>query len=138
MVLAHHRPDRVDTSPPDHPSPRAFDVPFDRVGRQGHGSIVAFEGLRVAPQDAEGTCTQIIERIGAARVEVVCLEQPDEMPAWDEEVRAAAAEGVTFSHGWVIRAFEGDGALSVVGLKRCTRVFDAQGRFDPRYDETTD
>ncbi|MFQ5601035.1 MAG: FAD-dependent oxidoreductase [Candidatus Krumholzibacteriia bacterium] len=81
-------------------------------------------------------CARAALRLGAVTVDVVCLEQQDEMPAYAEEMARATEEGIRFHHGWGIRAFSGNGAVSRVELKRCTRVFDEQGRFDPRYDET--
>jgi len=80
-------------------------------------------------------CARTALRLGAARVDVICLEQPAEMPAYAPEIRQAASEGVQFHHGWGIRAFSGNGTLAGVDLKRCTRVFDGAGRFAPEYDE---
>ena len=81
-------------------------------------------------------CARSALRMGAAAVDVVCLEQPGEMPAYAGEVIRCTGEGVRFHHGWGIRALAGNGALARLELKRCTRVFDEAGRFDPRYDET--
>jgi NADPH-dependent glutamate synthase beta subunit-like oxidoreductase/NAD-dependent dihydropyrimidine dehydrogenase PreA subunit len=80
-------------------------------------------------------CARSALRLGAAAVDVVCLEQRGEMPAYEEEVIRSTEEGVRFHHGWGIRALAGNGALARLELKRCTRVFDESGRFDPRYDE---
>ncbi|UCE01557.1 MAG: FAD-dependent oxidoreductase [Candidatus Latescibacterota bacterium] len=99
-------------------------------GSFGDRSVLVVGGGNVAIDCARGAL-----RLGAARVAMVCLEQPDEMPAYAEEVDRATAEGVRIWHGWGIHAFSGNGALQRVTLKRCTRVFDAHGRFDPAYDE---
>jgi NADPH-dependent glutamate synthase beta subunit-like oxidoreductase len=80
-------------------------------------------------------CARSALRMGAAAVDVVCLEQREEMPAYEEEVFRSLEEGARLHHGWGIRALAGNGALVRVELKRCTRVFDESGRFDPRYDE---
>ncbi len=71
-------------------------------------------------------------RLGAAEVHEICLERRAEMPAYAFEVEEALAEGVLLHDGWGIRGFRRD----AVELKRCVAVFDDDGRFSPRYDET--
>ena len=39
-------------------------------------------------------------RLGARSVEMVCLEQRHEMPAYEEEIEATLAEGITIRNGW--------------------------------------
>ena len=106
-----------------------------------HGKLASscYEGrhvLVVGGGNVAIDCARAALRLGAAAVQVVCLERPEEMPAHDEQLREAIGEGIRFHHGWGIGAFAGNGAVSRAILKRCTRVFDEQGRFDPRYDES--
>ncbi|MBI2857854.1 MAG: FAD-dependent oxidoreductase [Chloroflexi bacterium] len=75
-------------------------------------------------------------RLGAKSVQMVCLEQRDEMPALPEEVTATLEEGITIHNGWGPRRFLGDGHVTGGEFKRCTSVFDEQGRFSPTYDES--
>jgi heterodisulfide reductase subunit A-like polyferredoxin len=73
-------------------------------------------------------------RLGAAAVHLICLEGCDQMPAYAWEVDEALAEGVLLSNGWGVAGLRGDGGhLTAVELKRCLSVFDAEGRFSPRY-----
>jgi heterodisulfide reductase subunit A-like polyferredoxin len=74
-------------------------------------------------------------RLGAESVDMVCLESRDEMPAYDWEVDDALAEGVVLHTSWGIVELTGDERVRGVTLKRCTAVFDAEGRFSPQYDE---
>ncbi len=74
-------------------------------------------------------------RLGAKNVEMVCLEQRGEMPAYPEEVTATLAEGITIRNGWGPRQVLGNGSVSGIEFKRCTSVFDAEHRFNPKYDE---
>lgn len=75
-------------------------------------------------------------RLGAESVELVCLEKRDEMPAWEREVEEGLEEGLVFHNSWGPKQFIGaDGKVSGVQFKRCTSVFDAEGRFNPAYDE---
>lgn len=58
------------------------------------------------------------------------------MPASNEEIEEALEEGITLNCGWGPKeVLEEDGHVSGVVFKKCTRVFDAQGRFSPEYDE---
>ncbi len=74
-------------------------------------------------------------RLGAKDVEMVCLEQRDEMPAYKEEVEATLAEGIRIRNGWGPMGILGNGSVTGVEFKRCTRVFDDQKRFKPTFDE---
>ena len=74
-------------------------------------------------------------RLGAGRVEMVCLEQRDEMPAYKEEIEATLAEHITLRNGWGPKRITGNGSVTGIELKRCTRVFDDQKRFNPAFDE---
>ena len=76
-----------------------------------------------------------VNRIGPKEVSMVCLETPEQMPAWKHEVHDAKAEGITIYHSWGPRHLMGkDGRFTAVEFMRCTSVFDAQGRFNPSYD----
>lgn len=58
------------------------------------------------------------------------------MPASNEEIEEALEEGIELNCGWGSKeVLEEDGHVSGVVFKKCTRVFDAQGRFSPEYDE---
>jgi len=75
-------------------------------------------------------------RLGAAAVHEISLESRHELPAHEFEVEEALAEGIVLHDGWGICGFRGEDAVSAVELKRCTAVFDADGRFAPAYDES--
>ncbi len=74
-------------------------------------------------------------RLGAAEVHMVCLEQRPDMPAYQWEIDEALGEGVELSDGWGIGGFRGSERVTGIDLKRCTAVFDENGRFSPTYDE---
>lgn len=58
------------------------------------------------------------------------------MPASNEEIEEALEEGIKLNCGWGPKeVLEENGHVSGVVFKKCTRVFDAQGRFSPEYDE---
>jgi NADPH-dependent glutamate synthase beta subunit-like oxidoreductase len=76
-------------------------------------------------------------RKGAGEVTVVCLEERDEMPAWEDEIDTALEEGVEIINCFGPNRFlQEEGQFSGIEFKRCTCVFDEDDRFNPQYDET--
>ena len=71
-----------------------------------------------------------------AMFSLFCLEAREKMPASNEEIEEALEEGIELNCGWGPKeVLEEDGHVSGVVFKKSTRVFDAQGRFSPEYDE---
>ena len=103
-------------------------VIFEKSNRPGGmvgGGNVAIDVARTAA------------RLGSEHVEMFCLESSEDMPASTEEVVEANEDGVHISCGWgpvEVRTGE-NGRVSEVVFKRCLRVFNDEGRFDPQYDE---
>jgi heterodisulfide reductase subunit A-like polyferredoxin len=93
--------------------------------------VVVVGGGNVAVDAARSALRQ-----GAQQVTMVMLESEEECPASPWEIEEAAEEGVTFLHRWGVKEIttQGGKATGLV-LKRCTRVFDEEGRFSPTYDE---
>jgi NADPH-dependent glutamate synthase beta subunit-like oxidoreductase len=133
-------------------APRGLSLEIPGIAREGVALGIAFLG-----DSRRGTAGEISGRVvvigggnvaidaaltasklGADRVELVCVEREDEMPAHEGERRDAVEEGVVFYHGWgPQRILERDGTLSGVEFIRCTAAFDAEGRFNPSYDESS-
>jgi NADPH-dependent glutamate synthase beta subunit-like oxidoreductase/ferredoxin len=69
-------------------------------------------------------------------VHLVCLEQRAEMPADEVEVLEGEEEGLKLHDGRGPSAILGENG-TVTGLRtvRCLSVFDAGGRFNPKFDE---
>ena len=76
-------------------------------------------------------------RTGADEVTMYCLESRREMPASEEEIEEATEEHIAVNNGWgPKRILSENGAVTGVEFKRCTSVFNAEGRFSPQYDES--
>jgi formate dehydrogenase beta subunit len=76
-------------------------------------------------------------RSGAKKVELACLEKREEMPAYLQEIARAEEEGVMIHTAWGPKRILGEGGkVKGMELKRCTSVFDSEGRFSPTYDES--
>jgi heterodisulfide reductase subunit A-like polyferredoxin len=93
-------------------------------------SVVVVGGGNVAV-DAARTA----RRLGADRVRMVALESREQMPAHAVEVAETLAEGIAIDNAWGVTELTGDGQVSGLRLRRCTAVFDAQGRFAPVFDD---
>lgn len=95
------------------------------------GDVVVVGGGNVAIDAA-----RISSRCTDAKISMFCLETREKMPASDEEIEEALEEGIELNCGWGPKeVLEENGHVSGVVFKKCTRVFDAQGRFSPEYDE---
>ena len=95
------------------------------------GDVVVVGGGNVAIDAA-----RISSRCTDAKISMFCLEAREKMPASNEEIEEAHEEGIELNCGWGPKeVLEENGHVSGVVFKKCTRVFDAQGRFSPEYDE---
>lgn len=74
-------------------------------------SVVVVGGGKVA-MDVAMTAL----RLGADKVDLVCQEKRDEMPAFDREIQQAEKEGIVLHTGWGVQKIFGDG----------TRVFGVE------------
>lgn len=96
------------------------------------GDIVIIGGGNVAIDAAR---TSI--RCGKCQVSMYCLESEKEMPASEEEVEEAVSEQIIINHGWGPKeVLTEDGKVTGVVFKKCTRVYDEDGRFAPEYEES--
>lgn len=79
---------------------------------------------------------RMAKRVGADEVTLVSLERRDRMPASEEEVVEAEEENIAIKNGWgPLRIIVEKGKLKGIEFKKCSRVLDAQNRFNPQYDE---
>ena len=76
------------------------------------------------------------QRCGAESVSMFCLEPRDKMPASEEEIAEALEEDVTIDCGWGPKEIlTENGKVTGIVFKRCTSVWNAEGKFAPTYDE---
>ena len=95
------------------------------------GKVVVVGGGNVAID-----ASRVSIRSGAAEVTQLCLESEAEMPASNEEVREAAEDGIVIKNGWGPKeVLVTEGKVSGIVFKKCTAVFDKDGKFNPTYDE---
>lgn len=96
-----------------------------------HGDVVVVGGGNVAVDVARTAA-----RITDGRVTMLCLEQRAEMPAAEDEVKEAEAEGIQVLNGWGPKEVrEENGKVNAIVFRKCTQVKDETGRFNPQYKE---
>jgi len=120
----------------------------EKVVVVGGGNVafdVARTALRQAPESSRSVAKDFYVAADAARmalrhggkeVHLVCLESRAEMPADDIEVEEGTEEGLRMhtSRG-PLRVVGKDGKVLGLATRKVLSVFDAEGRFNPRYDD---
>ena len=98
-----------------------------------NGDVVVVGGGNVACDVARAAL-----RSTDGKVTMLCLEQRNEMPASAAEVAEAEEEGIEVKNGWGPEEIKKDasGNVTAIVFKKCTQVKDADGRFNPQYDES--
>ena len=95
------------------------------------GDVVVIGGGNVAIDVA-----RVSKRCGDVSVSMYCLESRDTMPASLEEIEEAEEENIKINCGWGPKEIlTENGKVSGIVLKKCVSVKDADGRFNPQYDE---
>ena len=95
------------------------------------GTTVVVGGGNVA-MDVAGTAL----RAGSSGVTLLCLESREEMPAARDEVAEALEDGIVIENGWGPKEIiTENGRVTGIVFKKCLSVTDADGRFNPTYDE---
>lgn len=76
-------------------------------------------------------------RMGSDHVEMVCLESREKMPALEDEIHEALEEKIQITNGYgPFELVVEDGRVKAVRFKKCISTLDANGRFNPRFDES--
>lgn len=108
---------------------------LNRVNQEGaltlSGKTVVVGGGNVAIDVARTAL-----RCKSQEVSMFCLESAETMPAAKDEVEEAKEEGIQVNNGWGPKEIlTENGKVTGIVFKRCTAVLDAEGRFNPQYDE---
>jgi NADPH-dependent glutamate synthase beta subunit-like oxidoreductase/coenzyme F420-reducing hydrogenase delta subunit len=101
-------------------------------GRAAIGkNVIVIGGGNVAVDVARSA-----RRLGAPYVKMVCLESPEEVPAWPWEVKEAQEEAIeTIHRRGPRRVIIENGRVAGLEMKEVRYVFDSSGKFNPAYYE---
>ena len=95
------------------------------------GNVVVIGGGNIGADVARTAIRQ-----GADSVNLYCLEAYEDMPMGEEDQELCKADGVVIHAGWGQTEIETKGG-KCAGIKfhRCVSVKNAEGRFDPKFDD---
>ena len=98
--------------------------------------IIVIGGGNVAMDITRSLARLQKQKYGEVNILTTSLESEDIMPADREEVVEAREEGATIDPGWGPQeiVIEND-EIKGLRVQRCIRVFDENGRFNPKFDE---
>jgi len=104
-----------------------------KAGEKGSiGKDVIIIGGGNVAVDAALTCV----KLGVTDVKIVCLEQRNDMPAFQSELKEAIEEGVGIENGWgPRRLFLTDNGRIGVETSKCLSLFNEGGAFCPILDQ---
>ncbi len=113
-------------------------LPFLHDVRDGQTPTVGKKTVVIGGGDVAIDSAQTALRLGATKVRVVSLESDDTLPASQEALGMAAAEGIEFDGAWgPTRILGEDDRVTGLEMQRCLTVFDSSGRFAPEFDDCT-
>ncbi len=98
--------------------------------------IVVIGGGDVAMDISRTLARLQMKKFGAVDITLSCLETRDIMPATPEEIEEALEEGIKMYPGWGPEKIiiEKEKVKGIV-MKKCLRVFDEEGKFNPEFDD---
>jgi NADPH-dependent glutamate synthase beta subunit-like oxidoreductase/coenzyme F420-reducing hydrogenase delta subunit len=112
-------------------------LPFLRSARSQEPLAVGRRVVVIGGGNVAIDVGRTARRLGAKKVALVCLESRNEMPASRWEIEEAEEEGVQIMPSWGPRCvFSDNGKVKGLELKKCTAVFDPDGKFSPQFDDS--
>ncbi len=95
------------------------------------GNVVVIGGGNIAADIARTAL-----RCKADHVDLYCLESYDEMPMGEEDRSTCEEEGITIHAGWgPLRVANENGKVTGMDFRKCIKVRNEEGRFDPQFDD---
>lgn len=111
-------------------------IDFLKKINQGVSSDISGKVLVIGGGNVAVDVARAAIRTEASSVAMYCLESEKEMSASADEIEEATEEGIVVNNSWgPKRILVEDGKVKGVEFKKCVSVFDADGKFAPKYDE---
>lgn len=111
-------------------------IDFLRSVNKGETKEIFGDTVVIGGGNAAIDVARAATRLGSGAVKLFCLEKDEEMPTVPDEKNEAIAEGVLINNCWGPKRILGEnGKVTGVEFMRCLSVRDADGRFNPKYDE---
>ncbi|MFH0964667.1 MAG: FAD-dependent oxidoreductase [Planctomycetota bacterium] len=110
---------------------------FLQAARCGKGKFPGDRCVVIGGGNVAMDVARTARRLGATHVDVVCLENEEEIPAWPWELEETVDEGIQVHHRWgPVSPLRKDGKIVGLKARKVTSVFDGEGRFAPKYDDS--
>ncbi len=117
----------------DHPD-ALLAIPFLRAAALGKPVNVRDHVIVIGGGNVAIDVARTALRLGAKTVKMVCLENEEEIPAWEWECCEAIEEGIRIIYRrGPTRIVVEDNHIAGLMVREVERVFDENGRFSPRY-----
>jgi NADPH-dependent glutamate synthase beta subunit-like oxidoreductase len=108
-----------------------------RKAREGNTASIGKSVTVIGGGNTAMDSALVCRKMGAEDVSIVCLEERNQMPAFQGEIEEAVEEGIKIHDCWgPKRIFKNGEHELTLELSRCVRVFDEQGRFCPELENT--
>ncbi|MBR6351565.1 MAG: FAD-dependent oxidoreductase, partial [Firmicutes bacterium] len=96
------------------------------------GNVVVIGGGNIGADVARTAVRQ-----GASSVKLFCLEAYEDMPMGEEDQLLCKEDGVEINAGWgQTEVIVEDGKCAGIKFRKCLSVKNAEGRFDPQFDDS--
>ena len=103
-----------------------------RANRSLKGRVVVIGGGNIGADVARTAL-----RCGAESVDLYCLESYEEMPMGEADRKECEEEGIRIHAGWgQTEVVTRNGECAGIKFRECLSVKNAEGRFDPKFDDT--
>ncbi|MGA1823742.1 MAG: FAD-dependent oxidoreductase [bacterium] len=112
-------------------------IPFLKRVKRNQIKNIPSEVIVIGGGNVAMDVARSARRLGAKIITIVCLENEEEIPAWDWEIEESLEEGMKINYRLgPQKILASEGKVSGVCFKKVTRVFDEEHRFSPQYDES--
>ncbi|MGA1867513.1 MAG: FAD-dependent oxidoreductase [bacterium] len=112
-------------------------IPFLKAAKLNQIKEIPSEVIVIGGGNVAMDVARTARRLGAQIVNIVCLENEEEIPAWDWEIEESIEEGITINYRLgPHKILDSNCTLKGCVFKKVTRVFDEEHRFSPLYDES--
>ncbi|MBQ1475949.1 MAG: FAD-dependent oxidoreductase [Firmicutes bacterium] len=111
-------------------------IEFAREINQDESIRIAGKTVVIGGGNIAADIARTALRAGAESVDLYCLESYDDMPMGPDDRRECEEEGIRIHAGWgQTEIVAEDGKCKAIRFRKCLSVKNAEGRFDPQFDD---
>ena len=111
-------------------------IDFMRKVNSGEGVKLSGKCVVIGGGNIGADVARTAVRCGAESVSLYCLESYDEMPMGEQDRSECEEEGISVHAGWGQTEIVTEGGkCSAIRFRKCLSVKNAEGRFDPKFDD---